>query len=99
MVSVKSVSVPPPPRVSPFRGHPHVGRNAVRWSVASWGYAVGSEAFAPGPAGPETDTRARQPRRRKRITHPNTHLTHGAPCSARDRARVVGGVAVGPRFV
>ena len=87
MVSIKSMSVPPPPTVSPIRGHPHVGWNAVQRSVASWWYAGGPEAFAPGPADPEAGTRARQLRRRKSITHPNTLLTHGAPCSARDRAR------------
>ena len=47
------------------------------------GRAGGSEAFAPKPADPETDTRASPPRlEKRRYPHPN-----GTPCTARDRAR------------
>ena len=52
------------------------------------GQAGESEAFAPDPADPGMDTRASQRHREKEETGTSEHsLTHGAPCTARDRAR------------
>ena len=69
-------------------------------SVTSSAGAGGSEAVAPGPADPEIETRACQPRRDKSITRTAGHSSaRGTLCAARGCTHVVGGSAVGPRFV
>ena len=88
------------PQSPPFRGHPHVLWSRVKLSVTSSGRAGGSEAFLPGPANPEMDTRACEPRREKRITRAiGNSSARGTPCAARGCTRVVAGLAVGPGFV
>ena len=72
----------------------------VQLSVTSSAEAGGSEAFALGPADPEIDTRACQPRRDKRITCTSGYSSaRGTICAACGCTRVVGGLAAGPRFV